>query len=117
MAEKQISLTDLNSGQLQEVKRQLEEVRPAQGNPQNRCTRSSLQAWVRDQEIEHLSTSFGSLRSAQAKYRSCANDVQEMKPSTKGEIKQLMRDEVEAGQLINLVCCLRIVKANPCWYH
>ncbi|KAJ9096612.1 hypothetical protein QFC20_006374 [Naganishia adeliensis] len=60
MAEQQVQLTDLNFSQLQEVKRQL------------------------DEEVEHLTTSFGQLKQAQAKYRSCVNDIEEIKPTTAG---------------------------------
>ncbi|KAI5450857.1 subunit of tubulin prefoldin [Naganishia albida] len=60
MAEQQVQLTDLNFSQLQEVKRQL------------------------DEEVEHLTTSFGQLKQAQAKYRSCVNDIEEVKPTTAG---------------------------------
>ncbi|GHJ83697.1 hypothetical protein NliqN6_0099 [Naganishia liquefaciens] len=60
MAEQQVQLTDLNLQQLQEVKRQL------------------------DEEVEHLTNSFGQLKQAQAKYRSCVADIEELKPTTSG---------------------------------
>ncbi|ORX33567.1 Prefoldin [Kockovaella imperatae] len=61
MAEQQVNLADLNLEQLQEVKKQL------------------------DQEIEHLTSSYSQLKSAQAKFKSCASDVEELKPSSKGK--------------------------------
>ncbi|KAJ9105799.1 hypothetical protein QFC19_003366 [Naganishia cerealis] len=60
MAEQQVQLTDLNFSQLQEVKRQL------------------------DEEVEHLTTSFGQLKQAQTKYRSCMLDIEEVKPEAAG---------------------------------
>ncbi|KAJ9095030.1 hypothetical protein QFC21_005823 [Naganishia friedmannii] len=60
MAEQQVQLTDLNFQQLQEVKRQL------------------------DEEVEHLTTSFGQLKQAQSKYRSCVLDIEQVKPDAAG---------------------------------
>ena len=61
MAEQQINLTELNVEQLQEVKRQL------------------------DAELEHLTNSYGQLKQAQSKFKSCVNDINELTPSAKGE--------------------------------
>ncbi|RSH90616.1 subunit of tubulin prefoldin [Saitozyma podzolica] len=60
MAEQQVQLTDLDPVQLQEVKKQL------------------------DQELEHLTSSYQQLKSAQAKFKACVNDLQELKPGSKG---------------------------------
>ncbi|GFZ50661.1 Byr1-binding protein Bob1 [Saitozyma sp. JCM 24511] len=61
MAEQQVQLTDLDPVQLQEVKKQL------------------------DQELEHLTSSYQQLKSAQAKFKACVNDLQELKPGSKGK--------------------------------
>ncbi|WVQ76399.1 prefoldin, alpha subunit [Cryptococcus sp. DSM 104548] len=61
MAEQQVQLTDLNPIQLQEVKKQL------------------------DQELEHLTQSYSSLKSAQVKFNSCIESVKELKPDSRGK--------------------------------
>ncbi|KLT40662.1 Prefoldin alpha subunit [Cutaneotrichosporon oleaginosum] len=59
MAEQQITLTDLDPNQLQEVKKQL------------------------DEELDHLTSSYAQLKQAQAKFRGCVNDVDELKSAVK----------------------------------
>ncbi|BEI91528.1 uncharacterized protein CcaverHIS019_0403480 [Cutaneotrichosporon cavernicola] len=59
MAEQQITLTDLDPNQLQEVKKQL------------------------DEELDHLTSSFAQLKQAQAKFRGCVGDIDELKPAVK----------------------------------
>ncbi|RSH79057.1 subunit of tubulin prefoldin [Apiotrichum porosum] len=58
MAEQQVQITDLDPQQLQEVKKQL------------------------DEELDHLTNSFGQLKQAQAKFRSCMSDIDELTPAT-----------------------------------
>lgn len=70
MAEQQVQITDLDPNQLQEVKKQLDEV----GNISPRLP----------QELDHLTSSFGQLKSAQAKFRSCVSDIDDLKPEAKG---------------------------------
>lgn len=90
MAEQQVQLTDLNFSQLQEVKRQLDEV-----SLPMECFIATdsltLRPSGRQQEVEHLTTSFGQLKQAQAKYRSCVNDIEEVKPTTAGECRLAIR--------------------------
>ncbi|KAJ8480989.1 hypothetical protein ONZ45_g7113 [Pleurotus djamor] len=57
--QQQINVTDLDIAQLSDVKRQLEE------------------------ELNHLTTSFAQLKQAQAKFRSCIENVAEIKPQNK----------------------------------
>ncbi|ORY25160.1 Prefoldin [Naematelia encephala] len=61
MAEQQVQLQDLDPAQLQEVKKQL------------------------DQELDHLTNSYQQLKQAQSKFRACANDINELTPSSKGK--------------------------------
>jgi len=58
MAQQTIDIADLETPQLLEVKRQL------------------------DQELEHLTSSFGQLKQAQAKFKSCAENVSQLTSST-----------------------------------
>jgi len=58
-AQQQIKVTDLDVPQLADVRRQL------------------------DEELTHISNSFSQLRQAQAKFRSCMDNVAEVKPSDK----------------------------------
>ncbi|KAK4683652.1 prefoldin alpha subunit, partial [Tremellales sp. Uapishka_1] len=60
MAEQQVQLTDLDPAQLQEVKKQL------------------------DGELDHLTNSFGQLKQAQTKFKSCIGDINELTPESKG---------------------------------
>jgi len=57
----QIAVTDLDLPQLSDVRRQLEE------------------------ELRHLTNSFTQLKQAQAKFRSCIENVGEVKPQNKGK--------------------------------
>jgi len=57
--QQQISVTDLDVPQLADVRRQL------------------------DEELTHLTNSFTQLKQAQAKFRSCIDNVAEVKPSNK----------------------------------
>ncbi|KAK1926268.1 Prefoldin [Papiliotrema laurentii] len=61
MAEQQVSITDLDPAQLQEVKKQL------------------------DQELDHLTTSYQQLKQAQSKFKSCVTDVNQLGPESKGK--------------------------------
>ncbi|WVQ80450.1 prefoldin, alpha subunit [Cryptococcus sp. DSM 104549] len=61
MAEQQVQLTDLDPMQLQEVKKQL------------------------DQELDHLTNSYSQLKQAQTKFKSCIENVAELKPASKGK--------------------------------
>ncbi|KAL7411841.1 Prefoldin [Mrakia frigida] len=56
MASQQIAVQDLDFKQLSEVKKQL------------------------DDELEHLTNSFGQLKQAAAKFKACVNDVSEIDP-------------------------------------
>ncbi|PPQ99379.1 hypothetical protein CVT24_009209 [Panaeolus cyanescens] len=56
-----ISITDLDVPQLSEVRKQLEE------------------------ELNHLTNSFAQLKQAQAKFKSCIENVNEVKPQNKGK--------------------------------
>ncbi|KAJ6511197.1 Prefoldin alpha-like protein [Mycena sanguinolenta] len=56
-----VSLTDLDLTQLADVRRQLEE------------------------ELNHLTNSFGQLKQAQAKFKACIENVAEIKPANKGK--------------------------------
>ncbi|KAF7361069.1 Prefoldin subunit 5 [Mycena sanguinolenta] len=56
-----VSLTDLDLTQLADVRRQLEE------------------------ELNHLTNSFGQLKQAQAKFKTCIENVAEIKPANKGK--------------------------------
>ena len=75
MAEQQVNLTDLDPMQLQEVKKQLDQV----------SQWSKSRAPTDRQELEHLTTSYQQLKQAQAKFRSCANEINELTPASKGE--------------------------------
>ncbi|KAF8175502.1 Prefoldin [Mycena galopus ATCC 62051] len=57
----QVSITDLDLTQLADVRRQLEE------------------------ELNHLTSSFGQLKQAQAKFKACIENVAEIKPANKGK--------------------------------
>ncbi|KAF7334496.1 Prefoldin-domain-containing protein [Mycena venus] len=57
----QISVTDLDLPQLADVRRHL------------------------DEELNHLTNSFGQLKQAQAKFRACIENVAEIKPANKGK--------------------------------
>ncbi|KAJ6589305.1 Prefoldin [Mycena capillaripes] len=57
----QVSITDLDLPQLADVRRQLEE------------------------ELNHLTNSFAQLKQAQAKFKTCIENVTEIKPSNKGK--------------------------------
>ncbi|WVR03388.1 prefoldin, alpha subunit [Kwoniella sp. DSM 27419] len=61
MAEQQVNITDLEPAQLQEVKKQL------------------------DQELEHLTSSYSQLKQAQAKFKSCVDNVSSLAPGSKGK--------------------------------
>ncbi|TXT07391.1 hypothetical protein VHUM_03111 [Vanrija humicola] len=61
MGEQQIQITDLDPNQLQEVKKQL------------------------DEELDHLTNSFGQLKQAQTKFRSCVADVDELTPASENK--------------------------------
>lgn len=61
MASQQINVTDLDISQLADVRKQLEE------------------------ELTHLTNSFSQLKQAQAKFRSCIENVAEIKPVNKGK--------------------------------
>ena len=39
-----------------------------------------------EQELEHLTTSYQQLKQAQTKFKSCANDVNELTPESKGKL-------------------------------
>jgi len=56
MSSQQVNVADLNLSQLTEVKRQL------------------------DEELSHLTNSFAQLRQAQAKFRACIDNIQEVNP-------------------------------------
>lgn len=59
--EQTIDVGDLDLPQLQDVRRQLE------------------------QELQHLTTSFGQLKGAQAKFKSCSEALDSVKASSPGE--------------------------------
>ncbi|WVW81516.1 prefoldin, alpha subunit [Kwoniella bestiolae CBS 10118] len=61
MAEQQVNITDLDPAQLQEVKKQL------------------------DQELDHLTNSYSQLKQAQTKFKSCVENVNSLKPTSKGK--------------------------------
>jgi prefoldin alpha subunit len=50
-----------------------------------------------------LTTSFGQLKQAQAKYRSCVNDIEEVKPTTAG--KPRVRIKYEGNMLMTILAC------------
>ena len=85
MASQQIAVQDLDFKQLSEVKKQLDDVRPLSLSPPLSPTlRSFVRADLRfdgfQQELEHLTNSFGQLKQAQAKFKACVNDVSEIDP-------------------------------------
>ncbi len=102
MAEQQIQLTDLSTQQLQEIKTQLQEVSKSSPTHSDLSIRRKgfwhvgftdillsphpCAFFVRPsiQEIEHLTSSFGSLKGAQGKYKSCLSDITEIKSSHAG---------------------------------
>ncbi|WVN87362.1 prefoldin, alpha subunit [Cryptococcus depauperatus CBS 7841] len=59
MTEQQVTLTDLNPIQLQEVKKQL------------------------DSELEHLTNSYSQLKSAHVRFKGCIENIKELTPATK----------------------------------
>ncbi|KAJ6453235.1 Prefoldin alpha-like protein [Mycena vitilis] len=61
MSQQQIKLTDLDLPQLAEVRREL------------------------DEELDHLTSSFGQLKQAQTKFRACIENVAEIKPANNSE--------------------------------
>ncbi|KAJ7629249.1 Prefoldin [Mycena polygramma] len=61
MSQQQISLTDLDLPQLTEVRRQL------------------------DEELDHLTNSFGQLKQAQTKFKTCIENMTEIKSANKGK--------------------------------
>jgi len=74
----QVSVTDLDVSQLSDVRRQLEEVGRDVFYP-------SKFHWCRaTQELNHLTNSFAQLKQAQAKFKSCIENVGEVKPQNKG---------------------------------
>ena len=75
-----VSVEDLNIQQLAEVKRQLDEVyslllvlRHHSSNQRSRI-----------QELTHLTNSFTQLKAAQSKFKTCVDNVAEVKPANKG---------------------------------
>ena len=76
-----VSVEDLNIQQLAEVKRQLDEVYSLlfvvlQHHSSNQ--RSLIQ------ELTHLTNSFTQLKAAQSKFKTCVDNVAEVKPANKG---------------------------------
>jgi|ERR1700722_3929643 len=72
-----INVADLDVSQLSDVRRQLEEVCPIP--LLHRCdTDHSFK------ELNHLTNSFAQLKQAQAKFKTCMENVGEIKPQNKG---------------------------------
>jgi prefoldin alpha subunit len=88
MSQQQVQLTDLSAQQLSDVKRQLDEVGPGVFPSFSPFypSRELIDHRGRNQEIEHLTTSFTSLKQAQSKYRGCLNDITQVDETTKGEL-------------------------------
>ena len=79
MAEQQVNLTDLDPQQLQEVKKQLDQV----GLGEDMSSADG-------KELEHLTTSYQQLKQAQSKFKSCASEVNELTPASKGGCGRLV---------------------------
>ncbi|WOO80193.1 putative prefoldin subunit 5 [Vanrija pseudolonga] len=78
MGEQQIQITDLDPNQLQEVKKQLDEVGVDVSAVPPRLAHTH-------QELDHLTNSFGQLKQAQSKFRSCVADVDELTPASENK--------------------------------
>jgi len=70
----QVNVADLDLPQLVEVKKQLDEVRFIV--PLKYFTQTNR----RVQELSHLTNSFAQLKQAQAKFKACIDNVQDVKP-------------------------------------
>lgn len=73
----QVNVSDLDLPQLVEVKRQLDDVG-------KRLRLMSSLNNLFDQELSHLTNSFAQLRQAQNKFKTCVENVKEVKPQNKG---------------------------------
>lgn len=73
-----ISINDLDAAQLADIKKQLDDV-------------SLVVKFLRQptdhtlQELHHLTSSFAQLKQAQAKFKACIDNINEVKPQNKGE--------------------------------
>ena len=76
----EVNLTDLDPQQLQEVKKQLDAVR--------RISKGRIT--LIPQELDHLTSSYQQLKSAQAKFKACVADIGEIQPSAKGSLLPLV---------------------------
>lgn len=73
----QINVADLDLQQLADVRRQLEEV--------DYLVFSFAYSIDRTQELNHLTSSFAQLKQAQSKFKSCLENVAEVKPKNASE--------------------------------
>ena len=78
-----VDVAELELPQLQDVRQQLE------------------------QELKHLTSSFGQLKSAQAKFRSCIESIANITPASKGEAVVARRpaQKAETVGLTHSHCC------------
>lgn len=84
----QINVADLDIQQLSDVRRQLEEVNLPL------CFRSILTSTLScTQELNHLTSSFAQLKQAQSKFKSCLENVGEVKTKNAGKSNWFVRDK------------------------
>jgi prefoldin alpha subunit len=77
----QVNVSDLDVAQLSDVRKQLEEV--CQITIRAITSHSSTDIYA-PQEINHLTNSFAQLKQAQAKFKACVENVNEIKLENKG---------------------------------
>ena len=85
----QINVADLDIQQLADVRRQLEEVNLPLFSLVG--TADSEIHIARTQELNHLTSSFAQLKQAQSKFKSCLENVGEVKPKNAGKSNWFVR--------------------------
>lgn len=97
----QVSLDELNLEQLNSVKQQLEEVScpPLRWPLPTADGRGSPLALAGSQELKHLTTAFGDLKTAESKFKACMDALDSLTPANQGEQpthppEALARDQV-----------------------
>lgn len=79
-----VSLQDLSAEQIAQVRSQLEQVRALRLSSPHRRPLTPLIRLDPLQELKHLTTAFGDLKSAQSKFMACMESLDSVKPANKG---------------------------------
>lgn len=85
-----INVADLDIQQLADVRRQLEEVNFPFSSLVDSAD-SDIHVLQRTQELNHLTSSFAQLKQAQSKFKSCLENVGEVKPKNAGRSVRFLR--------------------------